>query len=168
MDYRRSFLASCFALLLAAGTAVDLRGQEPISASRQSIPQKRERNELKLAQVPQNPPGKNRPAPAPEEGGPRDPTTVRPDLRPVLDPPPTSVGSGNNSIMLRLRGRISHPSGKSAGILDVNGQLFMVQEGSQVDTVIGSGTEVTVNVKKFGSDGVVLEIEQSGKIFRLR
>ncbi len=168
MDNRRGYLASCIALLAFVGGAINVHGQEPISTSRQVIPLKQERNELKLAQVPQNPPGKNRPAPAPEDGGPRDPTTVRPDLRPVLDPPPTSAGSGNNLIMLRLRGRISHPSGKSAGILDVNGQLFMVQEGSQVDTVIGSGTEVTVNVKKFGSDGVVLEIEQSGKIYRLR
>jgi hypothetical protein len=123
-----------------------------------------------VQQPPRNPPNKNRPAspPSPDGEGQRDPTTVRPDLRPVLDPPPSTSGAGSNIAVFRLRGRVGHANGKAAGILDVNGQLFLVQEGSQIDTVIGNNTEITVNVKKFGVQGVELEVEQTGKTIRLR
>lgn len=112
------------------------------------------------------------PEPAPparppaEMPAPRDPTVVRPDLRPVLDPPATQQATVVPTVA--LRGRIVLSSGQSAGILDVSGQLFMIQEGSVIDTFIGQGTPVTVKVKKFSASGVAVEIEQLGKTFQLR
>lgn len=91
---------------------------------------------------------------------PRDPTTVDPSLRPILDP---SESTRAPLPAMKLRGRIVHGDGRASVLIDIDKQYFTVEKGSRIDV----GSHV-LEVTSITNTEVAVKVEDYDRIIRLR
>jgi len=120
--------------------------------------------------VPPQPPSRNEePAPGPpppSEPG-RDPTTVAPDIRAILDPPEETTNRETVPLP-RLSGRVSLPGGRTMAVIAIGEEFTIVEEGDRIDFQFGNRGLESMEIVTLSPTQVVVKLEQMGRTVSLR
>lgn len=103
--------------------------------------------------------------PSPRQEFDRDPTTVSPDLRLLLDA--NNDDKQDDELVMRICGRVSKADGSTVAIVDINGGLYTVLEGSRIDAPLQAGSTSLI-IEILTPTDMEIRLEQMDRTFRLR
>jgi len=112
------------------------------------------------------------PAPQPgRDAGPgeplRDPTTVEPDVRNILDPL-EETGNRRQAVLPRLAGRISLANGQTIAVIEMDGQYAIVEQGSVVHINAGNQGTIKFTVTELTPSRAAVKLDQMDQPIELR
>lgn len=146
--------------------------QHPLRVAQQALPGDNDPFADDPPPVLQAPARPQPPTPQPgRDAGPgeplRDPTTVEPDVRNILDPP-EETGNRRQAVLPRLAGRISLTNGQTIAVIEMEGQYAMVEQGSVVHINAGNQGTIKFTVTELSPNRVAVKLDQMDQPIELR